>query len=138
MYQKNVLLQCLFIFVLILLTVFWTGICRVHAQHVEIPDPNLRAAIQDALLLGPSDPIPVESMRRISHLNIAKRNIQSLEGLQYATRLEVLRLAGNQVSDFSPLANLVNLGRLSATKNGITNNQSKLYKRFWKRRTNTH
>ena len=90
------------------------------AQVVDIPDPHLRAAIQDALLLRPNDPIPVESMRRITNLNIAKRNIQSLEGLQFAIRLESLDIADNHVTDFSPLSNLKELFHLIATKNGIT------------------
>ena len=92
----------------------------LFAQHVEIPDPNLREAIRDALLLRPGDPIPLNAIQRISRLNIPKRNIQSLEGLQFATGLGFLDVAGNHISDFSPLANLVNLGRLIATKNGIT------------------
>ena len=92
----------------------------LFAEVVDIPDPNLRAAIQDALQLRPNDPIPVESMRRITNLKIPKRNIQSLEGLQFATRLESLDVAENHISNFSPLSNLVNLDRLIATKNGIT------------------
>ena len=121
MYKTILLLPHLFATLLILSSLaIWPGISQVHAQHVEIPDPRLRAAIQDALLLRPDDRIPVESMRRITRLKIPKRNIQSLEGLQFAERLEVLDLAENHVSDFSPLVNLVNLVRLSATKMGIT------------------
>ncbi len=79
---------------------------------VHIPDPNLRAAIAEALGKGPNAPITVEEMGRLGRLEALNKGIRDLTGLQVATNLRFLRLDDNEVSDLSPLAGLVNLGEL--------------------------
>ena len=70
--------------------------------------------------MRPNDPIPVESMRRITNLKIPKRNIRSLEGLQFATHLESLDISDNHVTNFKPLSNLKELYHLVVNKNNLT------------------
>ena len=91
---------------------------------VRIPDPNLHAAIAEALGKNPNALITVEEMERLKELGAhdpPDRGIQDLTGLQFATNLEVLILgwwrtgtggAGNPVNDLSPIAGLLNLRRL--------------------------
>ena len=87
----------------------------VFAQVVEIPDPNLHAAIRDALNLPGDAPITQAAMRRLTKLEPrfqGIRGITDLSGLEFATNLEHLDLAMDPISDLTPLANLVQLRTL--------------------------
>ena len=57
---------------------------------VQIPDPNLRAAIAEALGKSPNAPITVEEMERLKRLEAGNRDIQDLTGLQFAINLNEL------------------------------------------------
>ena len=79
------------------------------AQVVDIPDLNLRAAIQDALNLPTGAPITQEDMRRLNELNAVNTGISDLTGLEYAMNLNSMSLWGNPFGDLTPLANLERL-----------------------------
>ena len=87
---------------------------------VRIPDPNLRAAIAEALGKSPNAPITVEEMERLGRLDVRNRGIRDLTGLQFATNLSLLNLRVNQVSDLSPLASLIELRTLNLYSNLIS------------------
>ena len=101
---------------------------RLPGAFVRIPDPNLRAAIAEALGKNPNAPITVEEMERLRKLgdpNAPDKGIQDLTGLQFATNLDRLVLGwwggkGNQVSDLSPIAGLINLRRLFLHNNPVS------------------
>ncbi len=99
---------------------------RLPGTIVQIPDTNLRAAIAEELGKTPNAPITVEEMERLEELNITNRGIQDLTGLQFATNLNELFLgtwrenAGNQISDLSPIAGLVELRDLRLDENPIS------------------
>ena len=82
---------------------------RIPGESVYIPDANLRAAIAEALGKVPGATITVAEMTTLTHLAASGMDIQDLEGLQFATNLEKLRLRGNPLSDLSPLAGLTTL-----------------------------
>ena len=90
------------------------------AQTVDIPDPNLRDAIRDALNLPGDAPITQAAMRRLTKLEGHDRGIANLSGLEFATNLEILELALNPISNLAPLANLVQLHTLSVWRCEIT------------------
>ena len=92
---------------------------------VHIPDTNLRAVIAEALGKSPNAPITVEEMEGLERLDIGSRNIKDLTGLQFATNLNTLFLGdwgkkGNQISDLSPIAGLINLHKLRLDENPIS------------------
>ena len=91
---------------------------------VQIPDPNLRAAIAEELGKSPNAPITAEEMERLSRLDVPNRGIQDLTGLQYAINLEDLNIGGwdggNQVSDLSPITGLINLRSIGFMENPIS------------------
>ena len=87
---------------------------------VRIPDPNLHAAIAEALGKNSNAPITVEEMERLKRLEAGNKGIQDLTGLQFAINLKGLDLNGNNVSDLSPLAGLINLTGLSVSNNKIS------------------
>ena len=88
---------------------------------VRILDPNLRAAIAEALGKNSNAPITVEEMEGLGRLDGQNRGIQDLTGLQFATNLEWLKVGENQISDLSPLAGLINLRTLSFPRSNVSN-----------------
>ena len=115
---------------------------RIPGESVDIPDPNLRAAIAEALGKAPGDTITVAEMATLERLYANGMDISDLTGLEFATNLFVLyindnlmpdlspisgltqlgglRIAGNKISDISPLKELKNLGALEIYANEIS------------------
>ena len=97
---------------------------RPPGAVVQIPDSNLHAAIAEALGKSPTAPITVEEMEGLEELEAPNRDIQDVTGLQFTTNLRLLRLGnwgtGNQVSNISPLAGLINLRELWLSHNPIS------------------
>ena len=86
---------------------FFIILCNVtFAQVVDIPDPNLRATIADALNITPDAPITQQDMLRLTNLAAYARDISNLSGLEAASNLDYLALGQNPISDLSPLAGL--------------------------------
>ncbi len=92
---------------------------QAHAQVVEIPDPNLRGAIMEALELPPEIPITQQQMEQLPELWAWQRDITDLTGLQYAINLEILHLWGNQIQNVTPLAKLTKLKDLDLAYNAV-------------------
>ena len=78
----------------------------VHAQAVHIPDPNLRAAVRDALN---GAPITQATMRRLTKLDAVDQGIVDLTGLEHATNLTELHIFGNPLAELTPIAKLKRL-----------------------------
>lgn len=78
-----------------------------------MPDPNLRAAVREALRIPDDDPLTQLDMERLTALSAEERQITSLGGLEYATNLTSALLEGNPISNLSPLAGLVQLRMLN-------------------------
>ena len=79
------------------------------AQNVEFPDPNLAAAVRNTLDLDATNPITQTDLEALTYLYADDAGITDLTGLEYATRLGVLTLSRNQISDFEPLSHLPRL-----------------------------
>ena len=90
------------------------------AQTVDIPDPNLRAAIEAELGKAPGDTITPDQMATLTQLEARHVNIRVLTGLEHATNLTFLGLYDNSIADISPLAGLTNLTSLSLWDNSIS------------------
>ena len=82
------------------------------AQVVNIPDPNLRAAIETALGKAAGAPITADEMATLPRLEAPEADISNLIGLEHAINLKKLNLWSNSVKDLSPLAGLTNLTEL--------------------------
>ena len=82
------------------------------AQVVDIPDPNLRAAIEAELGKASGAPITVDEMATLPRLEAPEADISNLIGLEHAINLKKLNLWSNSVKDLSPLAGLTNLTEL--------------------------
>ena len=91
-----------------------------QAQTVNIPDANLRAAIEEALGKTSNARITAEEMLTLTRLEAPNRSINDLTGLEAATNLEDLRLLHNSISDLSPLAGLTRVHRIWVGHNVIS------------------
>ena len=91
----------------------------VAEAGVHIPDPNLRAAIEDVLGVKSGSPISPEEMATLTYLRAREASIGVLIGLEFATNLTELRLGNNGITDISPLSGLTNLRTLGLSNNGI-------------------
>ena len=86
----------------------------VFAQVVDMPDPNLRAAIHETLHRPPHLPLNRAAMLHLERLDVRDREIRNLAGLEFATNLHYVVLSSNPLSDLTPLANLTQLTHLFA------------------------
>ena len=89
-------------------------------QAVTIPDMNLRAVIEDSLDKASGATITRAEMATLTRIDARDTNIRNLTGLEYATGLIRLYLAGNSISDVSLLSNLTGLIELDIQHNAIS------------------
>ena len=93
------------------------------AKVVSIPDPNLAAAVREALNMSAGEPVTTHSILSLVKLDAPNRGIKRLTGLEHAVNLTEVDLGdeyisgegwvnSNAISDFSPLETLTNLARL--------------------------
>ena len=98
---------------------------------VEIPDANLRAVLARALRKAEGDSITSSEMNTLTYLDARNVDISDLTGLEFATKLTVLKLGvvwvegqgwvnSNAVTDLSPLAGLTDLTQLELRGNSIS------------------
>ena len=110
----------IFVYILVFCTtLFFVFPLTTTAQTVDIPDANLREAINEALGKAPTARITVDEMERLTRLDANNRGISNLTGLETATNLEALRLNHNLISDISSLAGLLRLHRIELEDNTI-------------------
>ncbi|MDE0185259.1 MAG: leucine-rich repeat domain-containing protein [Candidatus Poribacteria bacterium] len=108
-----------FCFTLFLLICFSLPVTAT-AQTVNIPDPNLRAKIRDALGKTSGEAITTADMETLTDFNAQEANITDLTGLEHATNLTILFLNQNSISDISPVAKLTELVILRLSQNSIS------------------
>ena len=92
----------------------------IPGGQVHIPDPNLRAAVVEALGKSQNAPITAEEMKSLRDLRAKNKGIKDLTGIQFATNLTWLHFGVNQVSDLSPIAGLIELRELILHDNQIS------------------
>ena len=103
----------------IVVVIFSSWLNVVSAQVINIPDPNLAAAIREALDLAPDASISAGDLRRLITLQAIERQITDLTGLENASRLENVDLSYNRINDLSPLSGLTRLRTLNLNFNEI-------------------
>ncbi len=107
-----------FVFILFL-TLFIFAI-DAYAQNIDIPDVNLRTALEEALDKTAGEQITRTDLETLVNLTAENREIRNLTGLAFASRLQVLNLRNNVIDDISDLAELTQLNNLQLGANAIT------------------
>ena len=85
----------------------------------KIDDDNLLTHIASSLDTTLTEENIAREMERLESLVVSAGNIASLDGLELATNLSVLKLPGNLIKDLSPLSRLSNLVELDLSRNRI-------------------
>ena len=106
-----------FIFILL---IFLSIPLTAAAQTVNIPDANLRAAIEAELGKASGVTITTSDMASLTLLNAIDSNISDLTGLEHAINLTSLYLQNNSISDITSLSGLTNLTSLFLGNNSIS------------------
>ena len=88
------------------LLLLWALASPLFAQTVDIPDPNLRAAISEEL---GGAPITRETMLQLTELDAGERGVTDLTGLEHAINLTFLGIQYSPLTDLSPIAGLIRL-----------------------------
>ena len=92
----------------------------VAGAAVDLPDPDLRAAVETGLSKAESEPIAPSEMVTFNCLVATGTNIRNLTGLESATNLIGLDLLSNAISDISAVAGLTHLRWLDFSTNNIS------------------
>ena len=114
--SETLLVNCLFLIVGTTLVVARP----VSVQIVEMPDPQLKQAVREALNLPDKTPLSRQEILRLEHLRAEESEITDLTGLEHATNLRSLILPRNNISDLKPLAGLTQLDHLGLWVNPIS------------------
>ena len=85
------------------------------AQVVDIPDPNLRAAVEKALGKASGATITAADMTSLTRLEAPEAGISNLTGLESATNLTFLNFWKNSISDISRVAGLTQPGSATSS-----------------------
>ena len=89
-------------------------------EVVNIPDPNLRAAIENALGKDAGAIVTKAEMETLTTLRGDSANISNLSGIEAATHLTWLNLYNNELSDITPLSGLTHLTWLNLYNNELS------------------
>ena len=92
----------------------------VAGAAVDLPDPNLRAAVEMEIRKAAGKPIAPAELLTITCLQALGAYIRNLTGLEGATNLIAVILRHNDISDISPMAGLTNLRRVELDDNNIS------------------
>ena len=106
--------------ILISLLAFLLPVSIVSADEVvTFPDPNLEAAIREAIG-KPSGDIYQSDLVGLTSFTAESRSITNLAGLEHCTGLTYLYLWDNQISSIWSLSNLTGLTELYLAQNQIS------------------
>ncbi|MCY3743151.1 MAG: leucine-rich repeat domain-containing protein [Candidatus Poribacteria bacterium] len=94
----------------------------IPGESVDIPDPNLRAVIAEALGKEDADTVPItlEDMATLTTLSTSDRDIKNLTGIEHAANLEEIWIEDAHISNLAPLAGLTKLRKLDTIKTDIS------------------
>ena len=87
-------------------------------EAVVFPDPNLDAAVRDAID-KPEGSIYIEDLADLNSLTANQSDIKDIAGLEHCKSLQYLNLWKNKITDVSPLSGLTNLQELYLGENQI-------------------
>jgi hypothetical protein len=105
---------------LLLIMLSFTACGPATEEAITFPDPNLEAAVRQAID-KPTGDIYQADLEGLTSLDASWRGIVNLTGLEHATSLTQLDLHSNNISDISPLANLTGMRILHLGWNDISN-----------------
>ena len=119
--SRQVFLSIVLVGLLVTFIPFSAVRADLPSDHVvNFADPNLEAAIRDAIG-KPTGDILQSDLDTLLTLDASTRGITNLTGIEHCTSLIILSLHTNQIGNISPLAGLTSLTELVLRNNQISN-----------------
>ncbi len=87
---------------------------------INIPDNNLRAALNAVLGKSSGEAITEAELATITYLSAERRGIVDLTGIEHLVNLTSITLGENQISDLSALSSLTKLNQIHLWNNQIS------------------
>lgn len=116
--------QRLFLVLLMFLCAVTMFSCQA-ADTVTFEDENLEQAIREQIDKKNGD-LTKSDLENIIALDLANQGIKSLDGIDVIESLEILSVAGNEITDFTILKELENLEEVIVTGNPFSNDSEQL------------
>ena len=96
------------------------AIGAIEDVEIDIPDANLRAAVEQALRRTSGAAITAAEIGQLEYLRAPHARITDLSGIEFAINLVLLILYDNSITDVSPLADLPRLRLLDLRRNPLS------------------
>ena len=96
-----------------------TMLAESPSSAVEVPDAELRGAVEQVLELAAGASITQGDLAKLRELYASSREVADLAGLEFAANLVRLDLYDNAIEDVSPLSGLTSLTNLGLGSNAV-------------------
>lgn len=98
------------------------GVASMEQATLEVSfqDEQMEQAIRKVLNKDKDADITQNDMKSLTLLDLSRRGIKSIQGLQYASNLKYVDLSDNEINDITPLKSLTKIRELDITGNQIT------------------
>lgn len=93
------------------------------SQEVSFQDEQLEQAIKQILKKDENAAVTQKDMESLTLLDLSRRGIKSIQGLQYASNVKYLDLSDNEIDDITPLKPLTKIRELDIADNQIASIQ---------------
>lgn len=93
------------------------------SQEVSFQDEQLEQAIKQILKKDENAAVTQKDMESLTLLDLSRRGIKSIQGLQYASNVKYVDLSDNEIDDITPLKPLTKIRELDITDNQIASIQ---------------
>ncbi|MCX0357231.1 DUF5011 domain-containing protein [Clostridium perfringens] len=90
-----------------------------NSEIVNIPDINLKHALNEALYQSADSNITKKQLNSLNKLRLHNKNIENLDGIQYCENLSDLDISYNKITDISSLSSLTKLNNLNLESNSV-------------------
>ncbi|MCM3258030.1 stalk domain-containing protein [Paenibacillus lautus] len=91
--------------------------------EVSFQDEQLEQAIKQILKKDENAAVTQKDMESLTLLDLSRRGIKSIQGLQYASNVKYLDLSNNEIDDITPLKPLIKIRELDIADNQIVSIQ---------------
>lgn len=91
--------------------------------EVSFQDEQLEQAIKQILKKDENAAVTQKDMESLTLLDLSRRGIKSIQGLQYASNVKYLDLSNNEIDDITPLKPLIKIRELDIADNQIASIQ---------------
>lgn len=112
------------VFVLVMM-ISLPGVASMEQASLEVSfqDEQLEQAIKEILKKDDNAAVTQKDMQSLTLVDLSRRGIKSIQGLQYASNMKYVDLSDNEIDDITPLKSLTKIRELDIADNQIASIQ---------------